>query len=140
MGASPINNLNTGMNTIEMYYYYLFYKIYSLMEFFKSNGIGNKFRSIILISFLEMWLVFGLYNYWDLITNQHSIITLFSIRSVPFIFIFILKWVAFIRNDTWKDYKKEFDDWPKEKNSKGSTIVIFITVLIVLNSIISTYL
>ena len=138
MDASPIN-LKTSMNIIKMYYYF-FYKIYSLMEYFQSKGAGNKFRAIILMTFVEGWLLFAIYNYWDVFFQQRTTIQFFSFKSVPFLIIVLLKWFAFIRNDRWKVYEQQFDRWPKAKNLKGTYIVIGIVILIFGNLIFSGYL
>jgi len=127
------------MSVIEIYYY-IFYKIYKLMEMFKSGAPGNKFRAIMLLTFLEMWFLFSINNYWDVALKQHSTIQLFSFKSIPFIIIILIKWFAFIRNDRWEDYVQEFDQWPNERNKTGTWVVLGLSVLIICSSIISTYL
>jgi len=130
---------NCKMNIVEMYYYF-FYKIYSLMEYFKSHGFGNKFRAIILMTFIEGWLLFAIYNYLDVFFHHRTTIQLFSFKSVPFIIIVLLKWFAFIRNDEWKAYEQEFDQWPQAQNLKGTYIVTVIVIFIFGNLIFSGYL
>ncbi len=100
------------------------------MEYFKSQGGGNKFRAIILMTLIEGWLLFAIYNYLDAFFHQRTTIQFFSWRSVPFIIIVLLKWFAFIRNDRWKVYAQEFDHWSQANNLKGTYIVTGVVVFI----------
>ena len=127
------------MTVVEMYYYF-FYKIYSLMEYFKKNDIGNKFRAIIFMTFIESWILFSIYNYLDAILNQHNTIEFWSVRMIPFLVILLLKWFAFIKDDAWKSYVQKFNDLPPEKNSNGTFIVTSIVVFIFANLVVSCYL
>ncbi|MBS1504575.1 MAG: hypothetical protein JST32_21125, partial [Bacteroidetes bacterium] len=97
------------------------------MDFFQPNGTGNKFRAILLMTFIEMWLVFGLFNFWDLKTGRLTTVELFSINALPFIGIFLLKWIAFIRSNAWKDYQTKFNTWTPKANKEGTIVVISIT-------------
>lgn len=110
------------------------------MEYFKSQGFGNKFRAIILMTFIEGWLLFAIYNYIDVFFHQSTTIQFFSFKSVPFIIIVLLKWVVFIKNDRWKIYKQQYDQWPQAKNLKGTYIVTGIVIFIFGNLIFSGYL
>ena len=127
------------MTVVEMYYYF-FYKIYNFIKYFKSKGFGNKFRAIILMAFIEGWLLFAIYNYIDVFFKQRTIIQFFSFKSIPFIIIVLLKWFAFIRNDRWKVYEQQFDQWPRAKNIQGTYVVLGVVTFVFGNLILSGYL
>jgi len=94
-----------------------------------------------LMTILELWLLFAVLNYVAIISGRQSRVDLFSgTLIIPFIIILLVKWLAFLRNDQWKDHEEKFNSWSVETNAKGTIIVILITALIVVSSIISTYL
>jgi hypothetical protein len=126
--------------SLEEMYYYAFYKIYSFMDFFKSKDISNKFRAIILMTFLEAWSLFAIYNYLDIVLKRHTTIQLISFKSVPFIAILLIKWFAFIKDDRWRGYMKKFDSFSKEKNRNGTYVIVGIVLFIFGNLILSGYL
>ena len=127
------------MSLLEMYYY-VFYKFYNFFKKLFPNRPGNKFRAIMLMVILELWLWFGVLNYWDVVIQQQTEADLLSFKMlIPILAILLLKWFLFIKDDRWRGYEQKFDHWLKKKNEKGAWIVIGITVFIVISSIISTY-
>jgi hypothetical protein len=44
--------------------------------------------------------------------------------------VMIVKYLAFLRNDTWMDYYERFENWSSEKNRKGGVIVLSIIITI----------
>ena len=129
------------MISIKIYYYYLFYKFHLFFERLFPNKPMNIFRTIMLMTILELWLLFAVLNYVAIISGRQSRVDLFSgTLIIPFIIILLVKWLAFLRNDQWKDHEEKFNSWSVETNAKGTIIVILITALIVVSSIISTYL
>ncbi|MFI5160805.1 MAG: hypothetical protein ACHQHN_05980 [Sphingobacteriales bacterium] len=110
------------------------------MEAASPNGAGNKFRAILLMTFVECWLIFSIYNYLDLFFEQKIIVRLFSIAILPFVVILFIKWFTFIKDNKWLTYNRKFDDWPKAKNLKGTYIVTASVIVIFGNLILSGYL
>ena len=91
------------MNVIAMYYY-LFYKVYNLMEYFKAKGLGNKLRAITLMALLETVFTLSIYNFYDFYLKQKTTIQLLSFKSTPFIVIILIKIYAFEKDDKWISY------------------------------------
>jgi len=127
------------MSLIEMYYY-LFYKFYKLTGALKSRFL-NKMKAGLMIMTLEIWLVFTLINYYDFFLHQHNRLVFFSLKILlPVSAILIIKWFAFIRDNTWKYYIQKFDSWPKDKNAKGTWLVTGLVVFVIANFIFSHYI
>lgn len=128
------------MNITEMYYY-LFYKYYRLFQTFKPKGWTADMSAVTVILSLEIAIVFSLYNYYAIITQKHQELEFFSFEIlIPFFLIIVLKWIAFWRNDKWKDYIFKFDQWSEEENSGGTRAVAWLTILIIGNLVLSFYL
>jgi len=122
-------------------YYYLFYKYYKLFEAFKPKQWTPDISAITLLMSLEIWIFFAANNYYDILSHQHGTLVFFSFRIlIPFIIILLIKWLAFWRNDRWKNYIHKFDQLPEETNQTGTSIVTFITIFIFANLIFSFYL
>ena len=125
---------------IKKLYYYLFYKFYQFFKALESTALLKAKAAIILMA-LEIWLLFSINNYFEFFFYHHSKLNFFSFRIlIPLSIVIIIKWVAFIKDDRWKNYFKEFDQWPKEKNKIGSWIVFFIVILCFANFIFSYFL
>jgi hypothetical protein len=127
------------MNLKEMYYY-LFYKLYKFNEAVDST-FSNKMKAEIMIVALEIWLLFTLFNYGDFLFHEHNKLAFFSFKILfPLSAILAIKWFAFIRDNTWKHYIEEFDNWPKDKNKRGTWIVTGLVIFIIANFIFSHYI
>lgn len=133
--------LTINMMSLERVYYYLFYKFYRLFEAFETTRWLTDMKAIIVVMTLEIWIVFSLINYHDVIVEERSQFNfLSSIELIPFMIIILIKWFAFWRDSKWKDYVNEFDRWPKVKNRNGTMIVMGIVAFIVVNFVVSFYL
>ena len=128
--------------SIRQLYYYWFYKYYKLLNSSFLTRENSKTKAGFTITGLEIWFLFSLYNYYQIIIGRRDInLSLLSVKVlVPLSLIVFIKWLAFIRDDKWKGYVYEFDQWPKERNLKGSWIVFGVTVFIIANFIISNSL
>ncbi|SDN35816.1 hypothetical protein SAMN05421820_107172 [Pedobacter steynii] len=121
-------------------YYYLFYKFYKIAKTLKSTSLTEMKAGVVVMA-LETWFLFSLFNYYDLLKGQDSRREFFSFQILlPCLVILTIKWVAFVRDDTWKAYFKEFDLWSKEKNRRGTWIVLLIVALLFANLVFSGYL
>ncbi|NQX41295.1 hypothetical protein HQN84_20765 [Pedobacter steynii] len=127
--------------SLKVMYYYLFYKFYKLFEAFKTTRWLTDTKAIIVVMSIEIWILFSLNCYYDVLSHKRGQLNFISIKVlVPFILLLIIKWFAFWRDDRWKDYVKEFDKWPEEKNNKGGWIVAGITLFFFANLLFSLYL
>jgi hypothetical protein len=126
---------------IKEFYYYIFYKFYKLFNSFKTTRWLMDWKAAIVITVLEIWILFPIINYYDFFSGKRIELTFFSpIILIPLVSIVGLKWAMFVFNDDWKLYIKEFDKWPKAKNKKGTWILLGFILLIVVNFIFSFYL
>ena len=121
-------------------YYYLFYKFYNLAE--NSPAIlPSDFIAACIISWLEIiFLVTFKFYYREFIDPNDTFIFLSFQTIVPLTIIFLIKYFAFIRDETWKKYVKEFDQLSEDENDKGTIIVGGIVMFIIGNLILATYL
>lgn len=122
-------------------YYYLFYKYYRLFEHFKTTRWLTDVKAVIVVISLEIWILFSLNNYWDVLLGRHGELSFFSFKVlVPFLLLMLLKWFAFWKDDRWKEYVNEFNQWSQKTNNQGSWIVACITLLCFANLVFSFYL
>lgn len=122
-------------------YYYLFYKFYRLFESFETTRWLTDVKAVICIISIEIWILFSLLNYYDVLTHRHIIFSFFSLTVlIPLVILLLIKWVLFWKDDRWREYVKEFDKWPKRKNQIGGWVVAGLTLLIFANLILSLYL
>lgn len=125
-------------------YYYFFYKIYKSIEY-TSEAMGGKFwskgKAGISVVVLELWLLFSILNYYDIINNSKQKLDLTSpVIFIPLLIIIILNYVIFDHYDSvWEKYKKEFDILSKRKNIIGGIIVWAVILLITVNFFVSTH-
>lgn len=125
-------------------YYFFFYKIYKSIEY-TSEATGGKFwskgKAGISIVVLELWLVFTMLNYHDIINDSKQELSLTSsVIFIPLLIIIILNYILFDYHDSiWEKYKKEFDNLPPRKNIIGGVIVWIIILLIVVNFFVSNH-
>ncbi|WP_454046228.1 hypothetical protein [Chryseobacterium sp. Marseille-Q8038] len=92
------------------------------------------FKAGLVILTLELFLWMALLNYYSLANNIRFDLTVASpILFIPLILACILNYYLLIHTDGWKEYNKEFDQLPIEKNKKGGIIVWCTVALIVIN-------
>jgi hypothetical protein len=121
-------------------YYYLFYKFYKFGEWSPSLFPSNS-TAVLLIMSLELFLAVSLYNYYSILFDHNWFNEFFSFKYfAAIILIPLVNLYIFFRDDKWRSHIKEFDNFPREKNIRGTWIVIFIVFLIVVNLMFSMYL
>jgi hypothetical protein len=100
--------------TLKKAYYYFYYKIY---YFFinVSDDILNKFKPVIIIAGLEVLVLTAFYNWYSILTrgwdNQDKPIPYF----LGVIFIALFNSNVFLRNDKYKRYFTEFQNYTTKK-------------------------
>ncbi len=129
------------MRKIKRLYYYLFYKLYNHYED-SSTPWWSDFKASVSIGILEIWLLLSILNYFLLISGkttgeiniwQPSIL-------IPIVLLFLLHYFAFIRNDVWKEYNREFDKLTVENNRRNGIITWSVIFCVIFNTIFSYYL
>ncbi len=125
---------------IKELYYYTFYKFYRLINSSSVTRGNAKFKAILLLIVIESWVAFSFINYYDLLVlqKQRHISSALIVSLIGF--TWFIKWLFFIRNDNWIKYVERFDQWPPQKNRKGTLIVMLVITLLTLNFIIPFYL
>ena len=122
-------------------YYYLFYKFYKLFAAFKPKIWPADMSAVTVVLSLEICILFSLSNYYDVFIKRQEDLEFLSLKIlIPFILILAIKWLAFWRNDKWKDYVSKFDQWSENENSRGTQAVVLLTIIIIANLILSFYL
>jgi len=123
-------------------YYYFFYKLYKIMLWTSSpfENFFSKFRASLALIALELWIVFTIQNYYEILNEIDS-------KSSSNLFIYIMGLAIIISNymsfeyydNVWQKYKDEFDGLPKRKNIIGGFIVWIIILFITLSFFFSTF-
>jgi hypothetical protein len=128
------------MSFIEMYYY-VFYKYYKLCRALKPKLWTPDMIAVLIMMNLIIFIILPIQFYLDIFSDDQrtSSLSLIKVTAV-LIFILIIQWLAFWRNDNWKLYIERFDQWPSEKNQRGGRIVAGVTVLLLANFIVSLIL
>lgn len=125
-------------------YYYLFYKIYKAFRFIEPSSQDikvTKVKAATFLSALEVLTMLSIVCYKSFIFQEHDKWEFFSFKMLaPLIIVFILDRFVLSKNDNWMRCIEKFDKWPKEKNKKGTLIVIGVIVLIFANFALSGYL
>lgn len=131
------------MRRIKRHYYYFYYKWYRLVEY-TSTELGGAFltdfKAGIAIIALQIWFVVSFFNYYNIFIDRHINFSKDTYITIGLIMAFLNTLLLSFVRDKWKEYFKEFDSFPKEKQRKGSWIVFGISAFIVLNLIFSFYL
>jgi hypothetical protein len=125
-------------------YYYLFYRIYRVVEK-SSKTMGGAFftdfKAVCLLIILEIYLLFSIGIYWTEIGDFNIELRLeLPIVYVPLILVIGLNSIAFGNRKVWQRYVAEFERWPKRKNVIGGWIVVSLMSLLVANFIFAFYL
>ena len=125
-------------------YQYVFYKFYRFYDV-DSIWLGAKWWSDWKASFsvlvLEIWLLISFVNYYEVFTEKDFSSDSKNIISLVILLILVvIKYFVFEHGERWKEYIKEFDKWPKNKNKIGSIMVWMLVLFILANLIYSFYL
>lgn len=126
--------------SIKKVYDYLFYKLYKSLEI-SSFAFWSDWKASFLMDFLGCCLVFSLSIGYELITKRTPF--LFTSKATIIIFlmpIVVFNFFMFNHNNKWKAIIKEFDGWPKKKNTIGGVIAWLIFLLIFSSVIFMFYL
>jgi hypothetical protein len=117
-------------------YFYLFYKFYKFGS--NSGPFPNDFSAAVLLVILETLILAVLKFYYIGFVDHNDTIEPTSIETIlPLLAVFFINYFAFIHNDKWKKYFKEFDKLPRYKNIIGTWIVIILVAFILINVVIS---
>ena len=121
-------------------YYYLFYKLYKLAQ--RSPSKSSSFRTAgTSLALLEIWALISINNYYSDFSFPNGMGNSYLYRSVAFLLsVIILNYWMFFRNNTWKEYVEEFDQWPARKNRVGTWVAVAIVVFILGNLFLSFYI
>lgn len=119
-------------------YYYIFYKFYILFEHFEQTRWRTRSKAVMCIGLLELWLFFSLINYWNYFSKwECPLQILLLLCLILFIILGIIHWFIFSKDDKWKNFVAEFEEWPRKKNVAGTFIVVGIIIFIIINFLIS---
>lgn len=112
-------------------YFYLFYKFYKFGE--RSPSVfPNDWTATVAIGILEMVFIASLKFYYIEYIDPNNELTPLQVIVVGIV-VFFVNTIAFLINDNWKNYFKEFDKLPRHKNIAGTWIVVIIVVFILVN-------
>lgn len=125
-------------------YYYLFYRIYRVVDK-SSKAMGGAFltdfKAVCYLIILEIYLLFSIGIYWTEIGDFNIELRLdMPIVYVPLILVIGLNSIAFGNRKVWQRYVAEFERWPKRKNAIGGWIVVSLMSLLVANFVFTFYL
>jgi len=116
-------------------YYYLFYKLYKFGEW-SPSVFPSDWTATLAIGLLEIFSLSSLKFYYIEYVNQSSELTPIQVITA-IILVFVINTIAFLINDKWKHYIKEFDKLPRNKNIIGTWVVIIVVAFILVNTAIS---
>ncbi len=121
--------------SIKKAYFYLFYKFYKFGE--RSPSVfPSDWTAATSIAILEVLFIVSLkFYYIEYIDPKNELTPLQMILAG--IVIVLINSFAFIINDSWKHYIKEFDKLPRYKNIIGTWVVLLVVVFILVNAAIS---
>lgn len=123
------------MMMIKKAYFYLFYKFYKFTDW-AHTMFPHDMAATAAIAMLEVLFILSLkFYYIEYIDPKNELTPLQMILAG--IVIVAINSFAFIMNDNWKHYFKEFDKLPRYKNIIGTWVVILIVVFILVSAGIS---
>lgn len=131
------------INKLYGYFFYILYKMWLKIDksFGATGPFPTKMKALICMFAIEVWLVFAIALYCGYFLNIHPHIAFFSfVGLAPFIVLLVMKWFIFEKDDRWKNYVREFDNWPPKRNLAGTWIVIMMILFVIFNFIYSLYL
>ena len=128
------------MKATEMYYY-VFYKYYKLFCNLNPKQWTPDMCAVLVLMNLDACVLFSIGFYYDILSHTRGNLTFLSLKVlIPFIIIVFVQWLAFWRDDNWKKYIYKFDKWPKDKDIRGTWVVIGISILLIANFFVALYL
>lgn len=118
-------------------YYLLFYK---LSHFFNqiSDDKLNKFKALIVINALCMFLLVELLTWWTLGFNSFVDIPKFSLFLIAAIIVFF-NYKFLMSDDIQEMYNKEFSGYSKNKHILINWLVFFVILLVIVSFSFSLY-
>ncbi len=120
---------------IKKAYFYLFYKFYKFTEW-AHTVFPHDMAAAAAIAMLEMIFLASLKFYYIEYIDPKNELTPLQIIIAGIVIVSINSF-AFIINDNWKHYIKEFDKLPRHKNLIGTWVVLLVVVFILVNAAIS---
>jgi hypothetical protein len=122
--------------TIKKAYYYFYYNIYNFFINI-SDDILNRFKPVIIIAGLEVFLFIDFFNWYSILTKNGDIATLPYFLAVLVVALF--NSYVFLHGDKYKKYFPEFKNYSKQKKVIGGWITFIIIILVVASVIFSFY-
>jgi len=123
------------MMMIKKAYFYLFYKFYKFTDW-AHTMFPHDMAATAAIAMLEVLFILSLKFYYIEYINPKNELTPLQMILAGIVIVAINSF-AFIMNDNWKHYFKEFDKLPRYKNIIGTWVVILIVVFILVSAGIS---
>lgn len=119
-------------------YYYIFYKIYKLLELVARPNWLIKNRARGLFSVLQVSIIWSLYCYYKILSNRsgNDGTTLCVVISIV---ILVINLFVLFSEDKIKVYINKFEGWPKEKNERLTSIVAFAVLIIVFSFLLAVF-
>ena len=125
------------------YFFYTLYRIWFRIDkaFGTTGPFPTKMKAMVCMSAIEVWVVFSGALYVGYFFNINARTSVFSFTGIVILIIlFMTKWFVFEKNDRWKNYVREFNQWQTEKNRLGAWVVFVLILFIIFNFIYSLYL
>jgi len=126
---------------IKKAYYYLFYKLYKFWEAASTPKVWTDWKAELCIDALLLFLGASILVYYKVFINRyfHLSDSNWSVIIIC-VSISIFNYFIFHHRGQWKEIIKKFDDWPSEKNKRGTVIVGFVVTAVILNLVFAFYL
>jgi len=122
-------------------YYYVFYRIYKLVTIGEVSWLPV-FRTSLFLIALESLLLFSILGYLSLLFGKEFMPS--SPISIPMILFFLVsvrvKYIFFDKDESWKEYYKNFESWSTKKQTLGIVFFIFFIFLLILGFVFMLYL
>jgi len=119
-------------------YNYLFYVLYKFWENVSEPKIWSDAKAVLTIFALIESLVNALMMYYKMFIDKSShLLDKIWLDGLVGIFFLISFYYCFYYKNRWKQIVSNYDKWPKEKNTKFSTLTWILIVAIVVNFIIA---
>ena len=116
-------------------YFYLFYKLYKFSEAAPSRWMSD-WKAGVIVDVLLYFLQLSFLVYYKTFFNRYFELGDSRIAASIFVLIVVIpNYFIFHHKDQWKVYVREFDKWPRKKNTIGGIIVWAIIFIIIANLI-----
>jgi hypothetical protein len=121
-------------------YEYFFYKLYKSLEI-SSFVFWSDWKASLLMDFLVSCIIFSINIFYTVITKKTPFLFTSKVTVMFFLIpIVLFNFLMFNYNNKWKLIIKEFDAWPKKKNTVGGVVAWSVMLLIFSNVIFMFYL